>query len=202
MAVTVRLAPLLPTNVAVVQFPDVRKATEAVIDILNSGVGVRASDVLLLPFSRLRPSSSPFGSRAFRIRTFIYAECVELVDDNFMRATNMHGLSARKWPEKDSLFFKFQGPTPRALQESAEIVKKISARYGGTGFELARGEKEAADLWTDRKNGFYSSLAILPGAKGWSTDVWYVAPSDWDWDWDWGCGCGCGCGCGGNISDG
>ena len=40
--VTLRLAPLLPTNVAVVQFPDVRKATEAVIEIMNQGVGIRA----------------------------------------------------------------------------------------------------------------------------------------------------------------
>ncbi|PIL22975.1 hypothetical protein GSI_15672 [Ganoderma sinense ZZ0214-1] len=93
-----------------------------------------------------------------------------------MRATNVHGLSARKWPEKDSLFFKFQGPTARSLQESADIVKKIATKHGGTGFELARNEKEAADLWTDRKNGFYSSLAILPGARGWSTDV-CVPPS-------------------------
>ena len=48
-AVTIRLAPLLPTNVAVVQFPDVRKATEAVSEIVNSGVGIRTSphDVLL-----------------------------------------------------------------------------------------------------------------------------------------------------------
>ena len=89
-----------------------------------------------------------------------------------MRSTNLFGMSQRKWPEKDSLFFKFQGPTARSLQETADIVKKISTKYGGTGFELARNEKEAADLWTDRKNGFYSSLAILPGAKGWSTDVW------------------------------
>ena len=41
--VTIRLAPLLPTTVAVVQFPDVRKATEAVIEIVNAGVGVRTS---------------------------------------------------------------------------------------------------------------------------------------------------------------
>ena len=38
---TIRLAPVLPTNVAVVQFPDVHKATEAVIEIVNSGVGIR-----------------------------------------------------------------------------------------------------------------------------------------------------------------
>ena len=39
--VTVRLAPLLKTDVAVAQFPDVRTATEAVKDILNKGVGIR-----------------------------------------------------------------------------------------------------------------------------------------------------------------
>ena len=40
-SVTIRLAPLLPTTVAVVQFPNVQKATEAVVDVLNSGVGIR-----------------------------------------------------------------------------------------------------------------------------------------------------------------
>ena len=89
-----------------------------------------------------------------------------------MRSTNLYGMSARKWPELDSLFFKFQGPTPDSLAETARIVRRIAEKYGGTGFELARNQKEAEDLWTDRKNGFYSSLAILPGAKGWSTDVW------------------------------
>ena len=38
---TLRLAPVLPTNVAVVQFPDVRRATEAVVQIMNQGVGIR-----------------------------------------------------------------------------------------------------------------------------------------------------------------
>ncbi|KAI0820474.1 FAD-linked oxidase-like protein [Trametes gibbosa] len=135
---TIRLAPLLPTNVAVVQFPDVRSATEAVIEVVNSGVGI---------------------------------QCVELCDDQFMRATNIYGMSSRKWPEKDSLFFKFQGPTPRALKETADIVKTITAKHGATGFSLARNDKEAHDLWMDRKNALYSSLAILPGARGWSTDV-------------------------------
>jgi hypothetical protein len=41
VAVTIRLAPLLPTNVAIAQFPDVRKATEASIEIMNRGVGIR-----------------------------------------------------------------------------------------------------------------------------------------------------------------
>ncbi|KAH8096793.1 hypothetical protein BXZ70DRAFT_1072326 [Cristinia sonorae] len=136
--VTIRLAPLLPTNVAVCHFPDVKKATEAVSEIMNQGVGI---------------------------------QCVELVDDDFMRSTNLFGMSQRKWPEKDSLFFKFQGPTPTALKETARIVRAVSERHGGFGFTLAASEKEANDLWADRKNALYSGLALVEGCKGWSTDV-------------------------------
>lgn len=89
-----------------------------------------------------------------------------------MRSTNAYGMSIRKWPEKDSLFLKFQGPTPRSLQESAAITRAIAEKYGGYGFSLARNDKEAADLWMDRKNALYSGLALLEGSRGWSTDVW------------------------------
>ena len=89
-----------------------------------------------------------------------------------MKSTNLYGMSPRKWPELDSLYFKFQGPTPASLQESANIAKKIAEKHGGTGFTYARNEKEAGDLWTDRKNALYSGLALVPGARGWSTDVW------------------------------
>ncbi|KAI0792493.1 hypothetical protein C8Q75DRAFT_804866 [Abortiporus biennis] len=131
--VTIRLTPLLPTNVAVAQFPDVHRATSAVLEIMNEGVGI---------------------------------QCVELVDDEFMRATNLNGMSQRKWPEKDSLFFKFQGPNQESLKETARIVQKITSRHGASGFQLAKNEKEASDLWADRKNGFYSTLSLVEGSKG------------------------------------
>jgi len=134
---TIRLAPLLPTTVAVAQFPDVRKATEAVGEILNKGVPI---------------------------------QCVELCDDQFMRATNNYGISARKYPEQDSLFFKFQG-SPTTIAESARVVDEIVRAHGGSGFELARSQKEAEDLWADRKAALFSGLALVPGSKGWSTDV-------------------------------
>lgn len=44
MTVTIRLAPVLPYRVATVQFPDVKHATEAVVEVLNKGVGIRTSD--------------------------------------------------------------------------------------------------------------------------------------------------------------
>jgi hypothetical protein len=54
--VTIRLAPVLPTTVAVVQFPDVRKATEAVTEIMNQGVGIRELYRLLPSTSTLTPT--------------------------------------------------------------------------------------------------------------------------------------------------
>jgi D-lactate dehydrogenase (cytochrome) len=39
--VTLRLAPVIPTQVAIAQFPNVKAATEAVIEILNTGVNIR-----------------------------------------------------------------------------------------------------------------------------------------------------------------
>ncbi|KAH7910905.1 FAD-linked oxidase-like protein [Hygrophoropsis aurantiaca] len=136
--VTIRLAPVLPTTVAIVQFPDVKRATEAVIDVMNRGVGI---------------------------------QCVELCDSEFMRSVNLYGASQRTYPEKDSLFFKFQGPTPTALAETAKVVKEVVKKHGGTGFELARTDREARDLWADRKNALYSGVALVEGSTGWSTDV-------------------------------
>ena len=89
-----------------------------------------------------------------------------------MKSTNLYGMSARKWPELDSLFFKFQGPTAASLKETAAIAKRIAEKHGGSGFQLARNAKEADDLWADRKNALYSGLALVEGARGWSTDVW------------------------------
>ncbi|KDQ51241.1 hypothetical protein JAAARDRAFT_41303 [Jaapia argillacea MUCL 33604] len=139
--VTVRLAPLLPTTVAVVHFPDVQKATEAVREIMNRGVGI---------------------------------QCVELVDDEFMHATNLfHRPSPPKYAIKDSLFFKFQGPSQASLKETAAIVKSIVEKkeYGGSGWKLAKNEQEAGDIWMDRKNAHYAGLGLLEGARGWATDV-------------------------------
>jgi D-lactate dehydrogenase (cytochrome) len=43
---TLRLAPVLPSTVAVAQFPDIRHATNAVCDILNHGAALRKSEAL------------------------------------------------------------------------------------------------------------------------------------------------------------
>jgi D-lactate dehydrogenase (cytochrome) len=156
---TIRLAPVVPTTVATVRFPNMRKASEAVIEILNTGIGIRA----------LFPPSLPF------LELSIYIECIELVDAAFMRATMTAGNPARQYDIADHLFFKLQGATPGALSESLEVVKDIVKKHGGINFWPARTQEEAEAIWTDRKNGLYSSLAYAgEGAKAWSTDVWCV----------------------------
>ncbi|EEB90943.1 hypothetical protein MPER_10782, partial [Moniliophthora perniciosa FA553] len=64
LTVTIRLAPVLKTTVAVVHFPDVRKATEAVIDVMNQGVGNALSCLMmflcvLLTYMDNRPANGP-----------------------------------------------------------------------------------------------------------------------------------------------
>ncbi|KAG8738975.1 hypothetical protein FRC10_006307 [Ceratobasidium sp. 414] len=124
---------------------------------------------------RARKSSAGFDTTKLFIGAegtlgIVTEECVELCDDDFMRATNVHGQSERKYPEKDSLYFKFQG-SKETIKQAAAAANAVSQKHGGTGFSLAKSDQEAADLWADRKNALYSSLALRPGAKGWSTDV-------------------------------
>ena len=97
-----------------------------------------------------------------------------------MNAINIHGQSIRKWPEKDSLFIKFQGPTESSIAESIKLTKEIAKLHKATGFETAKNQEEAEALWTDRKNAPFAGLALIPGSKSWPTDVWLVSlRGDW-----------------------
>ncbi|KIK64084.1 hypothetical protein GYMLUDRAFT_71528 [Collybiopsis luxurians FD-317 M1] len=136
--VTIRLAPVLPSTVAVVHFPDVRRACEAVKDVMNKGVGI---------------------------------QCVEILDDLFMTAINNFGQSGRVWPTKDTLFFKLQGHSAASLKESAKVVREVAEKHGGFGFQLAKNDEEAENIWTDRKNAHYAGLALVPGCRPLATDV-------------------------------
>ena len=104
--------------------------------------------------------------------TLFFIECVELVDNISISAINKVGTSKRKWPEKDSPFFKFQGHSVASLHETAKVVKQIVEKHGGSGFQLARNDEEAEALWSDRKNVHYAGLALVEGSLGWPTDVW------------------------------
>ncbi|KAI0344008.1 hypothetical protein BDW22DRAFT_1119218 [Trametopsis cervina] len=136
--VTIRLAPLLPTRVAVVQFADVHKASEAAIESLNRGIGI---------------------------------QCIELMDTTSIRALNLIAEGRRQWAVTDSLLIKIQGASPLMLEETARILKEVTAKHGGTNFEYASSEEEAEGLWDMRKNALYAGLKLLPGLGHVYTDV-------------------------------
>ncbi len=89
-----------------------------------------------------------------------------------MHAVNNYCQSGRTWPRNDTLFFKLQGHNDASLTESARVVKEVVEKHGGFGFQIANNDKEATDLWHDRKNALYSGLALVPGSRAVSTDVW------------------------------
>jgi D-lactate dehydrogenase (cytochrome) len=144
------------STVAVCHFPDVRKATEAVIDVLNQGVGIRTFSFLSCIFNLI----------------WYYTECAELLDDVLMQATNTFGQSGRTWPVKDTIFFKLQGQSKASLEESAKVLKEVTKKHGGFGFQLAKNEQDANAIWLDRKNAHYSGLSLVPGSRPIATDVW------------------------------
>jgi len=97
-------------------------------------------------------------------------ECVELVDEEYMKAANKYGSATRKWSEEPGLFFKFQG-SQKSMDDAARAALPIVKKYGGHDWEFAKNAQEADELWHDRKNALYIGLSIQPGARGWSTDV-------------------------------
>ncbi|KAI0260644.1 FAD-binding domain-containing protein [Gloeopeniophorella convolvens] len=61
--VTIRLAPVIPSQVAIAQFPNVKSATEAVIDILNSGVNIQCIELLDSAFMHATNVSGATGNK-------------------------------------------------------------------------------------------------------------------------------------------
>jgi D-lactate dehydrogenase (cytochrome) len=90
-----------------------------------------------------------------------------------MSAINNAGIVDHPYPVKDTLFFKIQG-APEAIKLTSELVKEITSRHGSDRFEFAATDEEAADLWQNRKYALMSSMALVPDARCWTTDVWYV----------------------------
>ena len=92
-----------------------------------------------------------------------------------MHATNVSGASGNKYDETDHLFFKLQGATPAAINDTAQIVQQVVKKHGGSKFKCAKTEEEGDLIWQDRKNALFTALAYAGGdAKGWLTDVWYI----------------------------
>jgi D-lactate dehydrogenase (cytochrome) len=88
-----------------------------------------------------------------------------------MTAISRFGDVSFPLPEQDSIFFKFQGSSDVAMDESVRIVSEISKKYGGAGLTFAKDDAQSEELWRARKAAHWSCMALVPGGTAYSTDV-------------------------------
>src|SRR5262249_39978353 len=94
---------------------------------------------------------------------------IELLDENMMRAINRHaGLS---YADQPALFLEFHGDSEDIVEDQTASVEAIAKEQGGGGFRFATQPEDREKLWRARPDAYYASLAIMPGARAWTTDV-------------------------------
>ncbi|GAA5851456.1 hypothetical protein JCM8547_001100 [Rhodosporidiobolus lusitaniae] len=138
---TLKLAPLLPTTVAVSSFPTIAAAAAAARDLVQEGVGLACVELL-----------------------------DEVMVKATNKQTAGSDGKGRTWPEKPSLFLKFAGTKEQMTVDIAR-TKTVVQKNQGSGFTFSRHDAEAADIWHSRKVALWSALEYEPGSKCWVTDV-------------------------------
>ncbi|TVY24483.1 D-lactate dehydrogenase [cytochrome], mitochondrial, partial [Lachnellula hyalina] len=100
-------------------------------------------------------------------------EAMELLDDVTMHAINKAGYTNDAWAEESTIFFKFSGETPQAVQKQIDRVEKLAKVNNCGSFKRSKTDEEAAALWQARKTALWSLLAMKrdPGDDFLSADV-------------------------------
>ncbi len=93
---------------------------------------------------------------------------IELLDEVQVRACNSY--SGTDLPEVPMLFIELHG-SEAGTKEQAEALAEIAGGHGGTGFAWATSTEERNALWRARHDAYYAALHLVPGAKGFITDV-------------------------------
>jgi len=65
---------------------------------------------------------------------------------------------------------KLQGDDA-CIKLTSKTVERLAKKHKGSGFRFASTDKEAEDLWQNRKYALTSSLGAYPGTRCWTTDV-------------------------------
>lgn len=89
-----------------------------------------------------------------------------------MKAIQQFGNVSMPLPQGlDTIFFKFQGATPQAIDQNIAIVTEIAKKHGGANLVFAENDAQSAELWSARKGAHWSAMALVPGGTCYSTDV-------------------------------
>ncbi|HWU63854.1 MAG TPA: FAD-linked oxidase C-terminal domain-containing protein [Ensifer sp.] len=93
---------------------------------------------------------------------------IELLNEAQVAACNAYsGLTLAVQP---TLFVEFHG-TAETVRIQSEQFAEIVADNGGGAFEWSTDAAARAKLWKARHNAYWSSMALIPGMAGLSTDV-------------------------------
>ncbi|KAN0061449.1 D-lactate ferricytochrome c oxidoreductase [Thecaphora frezii] len=101
-------------------------------------------------------------------------QCIELLDNEMMKAINESNLCGRTYEERDSLFFKLSG-TKAAVEEAKGMIIEASTRHGAKreSIEFETDVQKANQIWQGRKQALYAVAARCQkeGERVWTTDV-------------------------------
>ncbi|KAG0598245.1 hypothetical protein M758_12G057200 [Ceratodon purpureus] len=93
---------------------------------------------------------------------------VELLDEMMMKAINI--ANDKKYPEEPTLMFELIGTEAYALEQTSRVQKIVEA-HNGTDFVFADTARDKEELWKIRKEAFWSTFVLRPGAEAMVTDV-------------------------------
>ncbi len=93
---------------------------------------------------------------------------IELLDEVQVRCCNAYSDLGLK--ETPTLFLEFHG-SPASVKEQSESFAAIAAEFGAAPFDWATEAEDRNRLWQARHDVFYAVQAMMPGKKGFATDV-------------------------------
>ncbi|ETW75159.1 hypothetical protein HETIRDRAFT_237184, partial [Heterobasidion irregulare TC 32-1] len=148
---TIRLAPILPTTVAVVQFPSVRHATEAACEVLNLGAPIQCVELLDSNFLRVL-STSPLRSTSSR----------GVQDTLYIKIQGAPSLPSAPSADIDA-----------QMLATSTLMEHVMKKHGATGYQLAKDRNEAEALWAERRSALFvlTGYAQERGLVGYGMDV-------------------------------
>lgn len=106
----------------------------------------------------------------------IQPNAIELLDQYSMRCINYSGYTSRPWLEVPTIFFKIGGINEKVVNEHVNELQKISKKNNCEAFIFAKDVTEQEELFSARKNIFYSILEygkneIHEDVGLWVTDI-------------------------------
>lgn len=106
----------------------------------------------------------------------VQPNAMEILDEKMLEFVNQ--TTTKKQLEKPTLFFKLGGPSKQSIIEQSKLIQNIGSRHNMIEFKTSSTEEESIELWSARRNGFWSTFEygkkILPDKtdiQGWGTDI-------------------------------